>query len=297
MKKIAVGIFFGFLAILSVQPVQAEEFKTLAIIDTAVDSSKITEVVYEACFTDSKAMPCPNNSNFMEGKGAANSPIWPSSMLNAIYHGHNVVMSALTTNPKLKIVFVRISDISKSGGSINSPNSLISAIKWVSDNATKYSIDAVSISQSGVSTNPNTKAKVLHPACADTTAINAVSQLNAIGVTIFAATGNDGLGNLVGFPACINGVVGVGALGSTAKVKTPQSYTQIIKSTNFGIGLDVVARGEIDVVRYNGSIASFTATSAATPIAAATFLANNDTIFSSYLLKLNKVSGYPYITN
>lgn len=297
MKKIAVGLVLGIFVALTVQPVQAEELKTLAIIDTAVDSSKIPAIVYEACFTDSKDMACPNGAGFMEGKGAASSPVWPSSITNAVYHGHNVVMSALTTNPKLKIVFVRISDISKSGGSINSPKSLIAAIKWVSDNAVKYSIDAVSISQSGVSTDPITKSKVLHSACTDTTSINAVSQLNAIGVVTFAATGNDGLGNLVGFPACINGVVGVGALGSTAKVKTPQSYTQIIKSTNFGSGLDVVARGEIDVVRYNGTVASFTATSAATPIAAATFLNSGNTTFNNYVLKLNKVSGYPYVTN
>lgn len=290
MKKIAVGVVFSFLAVLSIQPVQAEEFKTLAIIDTAVDSNKITEVIYEACFTDSKNMPCPNNSNFMEGKGSANSPIWPSSMLNPIYHGYNATKAALATNPNIKIVFVRISDISSSGGSINSPKSLTRAIKWVSDNAVKYSIDAVSISQSSISEGN------LKSCTTDTETISSVSALNVKSIPVFSATGNDGK-NLVGFPACVSGVVGVGALASTAKIKTPQSYTQIIKSTNFGIGLDVVSRGEVDVVRYNGSIASFTATSAATPIAAATYLSTAYTDFNQYMIKLNKVSGYPYVTN
>lgn len=291
MKKVAVGLVFGLLSVLTIQSVQAEEFKTLAIIDTAVDSNKISEVIYEACFTDSKNMACPNNSNFMEGKGAANSPVWPSSMLNAIYHGHNVAKAALATNANIKIVFVRISDISKSGGSINSPKSLTRAIKWVSDNAAKYSIDAVSISQSSISTNN------LKLCTTDTEVINSVSALNGNNIPVFAATGNNRSTTVVGFPSCVSGVIGVGALGSASKVKTTESYTMIIPTTNRGAGLDVVSRGEIDVVRYNGSIASFTATSAATPIAAATYLSTTGIKFNDYVLKLNKVLGYPYVTN
>lgn len=291
MKKVAVGLFFTILAVLTIQPVQAVDVKTLAIIDTAVDSSKIPQVVYEACFTDSKQMACPNKETFMEGKGAASSPVWPTSMLNPVYHGFNVTKAALATNPNIKIVFVRISDITQSGGSINSPKSLTRAIEWVSNNALRMNINAVSISQSGIS------AGNLNACTTDTVTINAIANLNKQNVPVFAATGNDGK-NLVGFPACVSGVTGVGALGSLSKTKTFSSYTEILKSTNFGIGLDVVSRGEIDVVRFNGSVASFTATSAATPIAAATYLSvNKFNTLNDYVAQLVKVKGYPYITN
>lgn len=289
MKKIAVGILFAILGTLLVNPVQAAEVKTLAIIDTAVDSNKIPSVVYEVCFTDSKGMACPNKANFMEGKGAANSPIWPTSMLNSLYHGFNVTQSALKTNPNLKIVFVRISDISSSGGSINTQASLIRAIDWVSKNATKYNINAVSISQSSISTNN------LAACTTNTTVINAVELLNQQNIPVFAATGNDRSTTVVGFPSCVAGVIGVGALG---KPYGSSLYTEILSTTNKGPGLDVVAKGDIDIVRYNNTTASFTATSAATPIAAATYLSiTSFNTFTNYVVQLNKVKGYPYVTN
>lgn len=299
MKKIAVGLFFVVLAVLTIQPVQATDVKTLAIIDTAIDSNKIPQVVYEACFTDSGDMACPNGSNFMEGKGSAASPIWPSSMLNKIYHGHNVVKTALVANPNINIVFIRISDITITGGKINTSSSLVKAIDWISNNSDRLKINAVSISQAS---NVNKKflsdpknAESYNKLCLDKTTTNSVASLNNKNIPIFAATGNAPVGEggnltMVGFPACVSGVVGVGALSGPR-------FVDLYKSTNRGNDLNVVAKGDITIINYAGNQSTFTATSAATPTAAATFLSKNNILFNDYILKLNKVLGYPYITN
>jgi len=282
MKKLFIVALLAVLSLMAVEPAHAEDQKVLAIIDTAVDSNKIPSVIYEACFTDSLSMACPNKQKFMEGKGAANSPVWPTSMLHGLYHGHNVTQSALAVNPNLKVVFVRISGITANGGFSNQPSSLVNAIKWVSDNASKYSIDAVSISQSSISANN------LAACTTNTLAIASVSSLNKQNIPVFAATGNDGSLKSVGFPACVSGVIGVGALDTKVNL--------LEKATNKGPGLDIIAERSINVVRYNGTVVEFTATSAATPIAAATYLTKNTySTIDLFINSFTKVLGYPYI--
>ena len=292
MKKIVAALFVVLVASLSVQPVQAEDQKVLAIIDTAIDSSKISSVIYEACFTDSKAMGCVNKETFMEGKGSANSPVWPATQIGNlanVYHGHNMVQAALAVNPNVKIVFVRYADITSTNGAISTQTKpLIKAIKWVSDNASKFSIDAVSISQSFV--DPKQLAL-----CSDSTVVSAVSSLNVQNVPTFAATGNNKRSDVVGFPSCVNGVIGVGAVASS--VKTPNLYNMFDGATNKGPGLDIVAPGNVSIVRYNGTVAQTSATSGATAIASSVYVKTNTfKSFAEFASKLENVLGYPYIS-
>lgn len=294
MKKLVLvlSVVLGFAVM---QPVQAQDQKVLAIIDTAIDSNKIPQVIHEACFTsNSVSVSCPNKTSFMEGKGAASSPTWPANINSSVYHGHNVTMSALSVDSSLKIVFVRIADITASGNSNNQPNSIVNAMKWVSENASKHSIDAVSISQSGIS--PNNLA-----ACTtNTVAIKSVESLNQQNIPVFAATGNDKSQTVVGFPSCVAGVIGVGALASNQSVpvnKLPNTFTLLQAVTNRGPGLDVVAQGSVEVVRYNGFTVEVSGTSIASPIAASVFVKNsNGATFSSFSNGLTKILGYPYIS-
>lgn len=293
MKKLIIVALSAVLAVMAIEPAHAEDQKVLAIIDTAIDSSKISSVIYEACFTDSKTMGCPNGLTVMEGKGSANSPVWPATQignLGNVYHGHNMVQAALAVNPDVKIVFVRYADIvSKSGAISTQTKSLISAIKWVSDNASKFSIDAVSISQSFVL--PRELAL-----CSDNSVIQSVSYLNSINVPTFAATGNNKRADIVGFPSCVNGVIGVGAVAASSS-KAPTIYNIFDGSTNRGVGLDVVAPGNISITRYNGTVSETSATSGATAIASSTYVkVNTEKTFSDFASKLAKVLGYPYIS-
>ena len=276
------ALLSAVLVLTAIQPVQAQDQKVLAIIDTAINSQKLPSVIYEACFTQNKS--CPNGQNFMEGTGSASAVVWAKSINDGIYHGDSMVKAALAVDANIKIVFVRFTNVTSTGGSTlgNRPESLVSAIDWVSKNADKYSIDAVSISQSAVdSTN-------LARCSSDKVTINAISFLTQKNIPTFAATGNNERTDVVGFPACISGVIGVGALFSTSVFE---------KATNRGPGLDLVAMGKIAITKYNGSPFDLAGSSGATALSASSYVSKSThKTFQEYLNSLPKlfISGASY---
>lgn len=281
MKKALLALLSAVLVITVTQPAQAEDQRVLAIIDSAINSNNFPSIIQEVCFTANDefalnvggSVLCPNGSTFMEGKGAAGNTVWPASVNNAVYHGDTMVKSALTVNPNLKIVFVRISNLDKTGGINTFSNRTIElALDWVSKNASKYSIDAVSISQSSLA---------LDRCLSDTVTIKAVASLTSNNVPVFVATGNDKRKDVVGFPSCVAGAVGVGALGNE---------TQLEAATNTGPGLDMVAPGNVKITKYNGSELKTAGTSVATAIAAASYVNRNTfKAFGEYLSSLPKI--------
>lgn len=280
MKKTLLTLLSIAIAFTAVAPAQAQDERVLAIIDTAINSNNFPSIIHEVCFTTSKSsvpsqnMSCPNGELFMEGKGSASAP-WPASLNNATYHGDTMVKAALTVNPGLKIVFIRFNDVTVSGNSRGDVKALTSAINWVSQNATKYSIDALSISQSSVSANNLSRCKT------DTVTIGSVSSLNANNVPVFVATGNDKRRDVVGFPACVDGVIGVGALANA---------TQLENATNTGPGLDMLSPGKVRVTKYNGSPVDTAGSSVATVVSAASYVnRNNFKTFGEYLSSLPKI--------
>jgi hypothetical protein len=287
MKKTLLALLSAALLITIVQPAQAEDQRVLAIIDSAINSNNFPSIIQEACFTASDefslnvggSVLCPNGKTFMEGKGAAGNTVWPASINNAVYHGDTMVKSALTVNPNLKIVFVRISNLDKTGGINAFSNRTIElALDWVSKNATKYSIDAVSVSQSSV------VPAVLNRCLNDTVTIGAISSLTSNNVPVFVATGNDKRKDVVGFPSCVSGAVGVGALGNATQLET---------ATNTGPGLDMVALTGVKIPKYNRPINtadSVYGSSVATAIASASYVNRNTfKTFGEYLTSLPKI--------
>ncbi len=270
MKKTLLALLSAVLLITVIQPAQAEDQKVLAIIDTAIDSKNVPSVIYEACFTLNKT--CPNATNFMEGKGSASAVVWAKSVNDSIYHGNAMVKAALTVNPNIKIVFVRFYEVNSNGKSSAQADSLIKAIEWVSNNADKYSIDAVSISQSNIK-NP--------ALCTDKTTVNAVLSMSTKNIPTFAATGNDKKSDGVGFPACVESAIGVGAL---------YSLSQLEAATNRGPGLDLVTFGKISITKVNGSQYDLAGSSGATAVSASSYIAKNTSkTFQEYLNALLKV--------
>lgn len=290
MKKAILAILSAVLVITAIQPVQANDQRVLAIIDSAINSNNFPQIIQEVCFTTVKSkivsqnMSCPNGELFMEGKGAASAP-WPTSINSPTYHGDAMVKAALTVNPDLKIVFIRFNDVTSLGNSRGDVKALTAAIDWVSKNASKYSIDALSISQSSVSVDNLKKCST------DTVTISAVASLNAANIPVFVATGNDRRRDVVGFPSCVSGVVGVGALANA---------TQLEAVTNSGPGLDMVAPGKVTITKYNGSITDITGSSAATAVSAATYVNKNTfRTFQEYFSSLSTVliGNVSYIRN
>jgi len=145
MKK-AVGIVVSMLVVVFLQPytAQANDQKVIAIIDTAMDSNKNASVIHEVCITtltvNDPARYCPNGTQFQEGKGAANVRDWT---ISGIDHGFNIAQVATNIDPNVKIVFIRISEITSARTIHNHGKSLANAVKWVSDNASRFSTGVI----------------------------------------------------------------------------------------------------------------------------------------------------------
>jgi hypothetical protein len=296
MKKVLLALLSATLLITVTQPAQAQDERVLAIIDSAINAKNFPSIIQEACFTTVKSsipaenMSCPNGELFMEGPGSASAP-WPTLatdkmwLSNKTFHGDQMVKAALTVNPKLKIVFIRFNDVTSLGNSRGDVRALTSAIKWVSENAEKYSIDALSISQSTVSPDN------LLLCSTNTVVINSFSSLNSKNIPVFVATGNDRRKDVVGFPSCVNGAIGVGAMGNA---------TQLEGLTNTGPGLDMVAPGKVRITQYNGSKTDTAGSSAATVVSAASYVNRNTfKTFGEYLASLPKIliNNVSYIRN
>jgi hypothetical protein len=279
MKKVLLALLSIALAFTAMQPSQAQDQKVLAIIDTAIDSKQFPQIIHEVCF-NTHTPTCPNGSKFMEGIGAANLSVWPKPNVSGAWHGDWMVKGALKADPTVKIVFIRYVEVTGSNTYRNDALSLVDAIDWVSKNAEKYSIDALSISQS----NTN-----LPSWCTgNNVTVNAVALLNSKNVPVFAATGNNARADVVGFPSCVSGVIGVGAL-------TP-SRTSFEKSTNgqskTNPGIDIATFGAVEIHMGNNLNAKFNlAGSSGASVASATKYLKNNTFktFQEYLSALPKI--------
>jgi len=280
MKKVLLALLSIALAFTAMQTSQAQDQKVLAIIDTAIDSNQFPQIIHEVCFTTFRA-DCPNKANFMEGRGSANIPSWPKSLnTTAAYHGDWMVKAALKTDPTVKIVFIRYAELNTIGNYGNFADSLVRAIDWVSKNSEKYSIDALSISQSGMN---------IPTWCAgNKTTVDAVALLNSKNVPVFAATGNNANANAIGFPSCVSGVVGVGALqpNKTAFERATNGQSRV------NPGIDLATFGAVEIQKGT-TIATFplAGSSGATVVAASTYLKNNTSkTFQEYFNALPKIT-------
>jgi hypothetical protein len=282
MKKVLLALLSVAIAFTALAPAQAQDQKVLAIIDTAIDSKNFSSIIYEVCF--SQNLSCPNKTNFVEGPGAASAVVWPKSLNDGTHHGDWMTKAALKVDPSVKIVFIRYSNVTASGSSANRPESLVAAIDWVSKNSDKYSIDALSISQAAVDTGNLSRCNVNSPNF-DNVTTGAVSLLNAKNIPVFVATGNHARSDVIGWPACTPGAIGVGAL-------TTATSLLLEKATNRGPGLDIVTFGALEI--YKGTIPTakfnLSGSSGATVVSATTYLKNNTyKTFQEYFNALPKI--------
>jgi len=287
MKKVIVILASIAMSVIAVQPVQAQDQGVLAIIDTAIDSSRMPNVVHEVCFTYNNT--CNNKAGYDEGKGAAKINDWK---IKGALHGFSMAQIAVQADPNVKIVFIRISDekvydtfsiIRNDGGS------LARAIEWVSNNSAKFNIKAVSISQSrsnfAVGTCPS-----------DSLFESSVKKLKLQNVPTFVATGNDSKKNHIGYPACVSGVYSVASTDANkniVKSSNVNATTSLLASTCFSFNVN--ACGETK--DYFGVMRPIAGTSTATVLAATLAISKNVAgSFDQFLLTLPKSNNYPYMS-
>ena len=248
------------LNILSSLPAHAEFLQTLVIADTALDSS-MTEfsnnIVHELCILDWPT--CPNGENFMEGKGSAILPINYLSN-NGFNHGTQMVSASVRTNPRIKIIFIRIIANSNYGMRLSSSDSTIAKVlDWVDRNKDQYNIQAVAISLG------HHNLSSLSDYCPKSSAVDLlVDKLMLKSVPFFSPTGNKGDKSRIDWPACIPQVISVGALNLDRSVSTYSNNDQKL--------VDYFELGTLKVLDANGSERISIGSSVSVQVAAAKWM-------------------------
>jgi len=252
----------AILAVLTlIAPVAAKantpQQPTIAILDTAVDMTVpgiAKNVVYEVCVME--APLCPNSKTIMEGPGSATFQ-HPFVAQNGFEHGTQMVYAAISANPNVRIVFVRIIGNTLSGGrAMAGTKTVENALDWVIQNKERFNIQAVSMAQSHHN---------LGPAGTDycpknTYVINQLNTLKSINVGVFFPAGNLRDYSRISWPACNTESISVGATMPTGEVAIYSNYDSA--------RIDFVALGTMRLTSAGNRQVNVAGTSAATQIAA-----------------------------
>jgi hypothetical protein len=199
MKKILAVIISVAFTATSLQATKANQPATVAIIDTALNSSLPAfkdRIVHEVCILEHPS--CANGQSFMEGPGAASMNL-NHMMLNGFNHGTQMAHASVMTNPNIKIVFVRIVGATVNGTrQTTNEATFVNAFNWVLSNKDKYNIQSVAMSQShhnlvsGVNYCPNTPALR-----------QSIDSLVNLGIAVFLPAGNNRDTKRVSWPSCL----------------------------------------------------------------------------------------------
>jgi hypothetical protein len=237
--------------------VDAPKTATLAIIDTAIDTSLPLfsgKIVHEVCILEWNS--CPNGTSFMEGPGAATLPLNIISK-NGFDHGTQMASAAVLTNPNLNIVFIRIIGNTVNGSrQITNEITSINAMNWVLKNKDKFNIKAVSMAQ-GHHNMPKTANYC--PVTPSTE--NAINSLLAAGIPTFLPAGNLRDMSRVSWPSCIPSAFSISASAIGDGVA---SYTNYDKNLT-----DFFAIGSMQVFLPGGKKVNTAGTSVSVNVAGA----------------------------
>ena len=260
-KLITAVIALSLLSPVAISQASGANAPVLAILDTAIDTSipgLQGKIVGEVCILEYAL--CPNGTNFQEGSGAASMPA-NLIVKNGFDHGTYMASTAVQYNPNLKILFIKI--IANTAAGLRKPtgeSTISAALFWVRENAAKYNVKAVSISQGsrGMLGKAGTQYCPTFPRT-----ISAVQSLNSMNIPVFSAVGNSRDYSRIDWPSCIPDVVSVGAVDQIGEIT---SY-----SNNDSALLDFFALGNMPAAgpAITKNIAG---TSAATQVAAAAYL-------------------------
>ena len=227
----------------------------VAVIDTGVDVDHpfiAGRPIAEACFADR----CPNGRQRMVGEGAAR-PVHPhGTHVAGIALGHGDGMSGVA--PEAGLIAINV--FNPGGGARNS--NVLAALDWLIRVVWEQPVSIASINMS--------LGAPVHRAspCRDRLYDFAVQLLGQRNVVIVAAAGNESKTHGISHPACVNGIVSVGAIDKGSRVAQFSNSAPI---------LDILAPG-VDInsaVPQSGSgeapFKEFPGTSMAAPHVAGAF--------------------------
>jgi hypothetical protein len=261
-KLITAVLTLSLLSPVAISQASGTDVPVLAILDTAIDTSVPSlqgKIVGEVCILEWAL--CPNGTNFQEGAGSASMPTELITK-NGFDHGTFMATTAVQSNPNIKILFIKI--IGNTSAGLRKPtgeSTISAALAWVRDNAVRYNVKAVSLSQgsNGLLGKSGTQYCPTFPRT-----ISAVQQLNSMSIPVFSAVGNNRDYSRIDWPSCIDEVVSVGAVDQIREIA---SY-----SNNDAGRLDFFALGNLPAVGPGNVSRNIAGTSSATQVAAATYL-------------------------
>ena len=280
-KLITAVLTLSLLSPVAISQASGADAPVLAILDTAIDTSIPNlqgKIVGEVCILEYAL--CPNGTNFQEGSGAASMP---SNLitLNGFDHGTFMASTAVQSNPNIKILFIKI--IANTAAGLRKPTgeaTISAALAWVRDNAAKYNVKAVSLSQgsSGLLGKAGTQYCPSFPRT-----VSVIQQLNSMSIPVFSAVGNARDYSRIDWPSCIPEVVAIGAVDQIGEIA---SY-----SNNDSALLDFFALGNMPAVGPGNISKNIAGTSSATQVAAAAYLSLSNTTGKSGTELINIMSA------
>ncbi|MET0591999.1 MAG: S8 family serine peptidase, partial [Polyangiaceae bacterium] len=242
-----------------------------AIIDTGVDTAHADlrdSLKAQHCFTQGGCPP----SNADEGSNANDDNGHGTNVAGIVTS--NGTVSSIGYAPDTPIVAVKV----LKGDGTGANSDWVAGLDWIYDNLATQPVSIINMSLgSGNMYTSNCDAS-------EAAAASVISQLIAKGVTVFAASGNDGSSKSIQSPACITGVIAVGATYDGDNGRQPPSgmwvpsncfdattsSSKVSCFTNSSARLDILAPGAvISSTGRGGTTSAMSGTSQASPGAAA----------------------------
>ena len=233
----------------------------VAILDTAIDTSLPAfqgKIIQEVCILEWTT--CPNGQSFMEGSGAASMPA-NLIKLGGFDHGTLMTSVFVKTNPNVNIVFIKIIGNTATGMRQNAGEAAVyNALNWVKANASKYNIQAVTMSQGMHNLGP-----VGTDYCPKTpTTQQSVKDLISIGIPTFFPSGNGRDYKRIDWPACLDESISVGYVDQQNEIS--------VNSNNDTEKLDFFAPGFFTVPGVGNVAKNISGSSASIQVAGAQWI-------------------------
>lgn len=230
----------------------------VAILDTAIDTSLPAfqgKIIQEVCILEWTT--CPNGQSFMEGPGAASMPAALITR-NGFDHGTFMTSVFVKNNPNVNVVFIKIIGNTSLGLRQNAGEAAVyNALNWVRDNAAKYNIQAVTMSQGMHNLGPAGTDY-----CPKTpTTQNSLKSLIAMGIPTFFPSGNGRDYLRLDWPACLDESISVGYVDQQNEIS--------VNSNNDAAKLDFFARGFFTIEGPGNVLKNISGSSSAIQVAGA----------------------------
>ena len=257
----------------------------VAVLDTGIDTDHSylrDDLVEEHCYCDQPGFPpnrrvlcCPGGTGEAHGPGSAEDDDGHGTAVSGIITSSYVLEKGVA--PDAEIVAIRV--IGPGGAAFSD---VAKALDWLLDNHATRNIRVVNMSFGSSATYDAVSACQSH----DLLTSQGIQLLEAAGVSVFVASGNDGVDGGISFPACEPAALAVGGVYDAAMgdicwcgnitcttclcEDAGTSADTFVCHTNSGSLLDLLAPDfRTTTAKLGGGLTDFGGTSASAPYAAA----------------------------